>query len=349
MFGLSTLEEAISFASQMAKANLLPAHLKGSPADCLRVVMQAARWQMDPFAVADKTSVINGKMMHEGQLVMAVINARGNMSKKLNYSYVGEGDNRVLTVTGTIRGEDEPRTIELPFSLAKRINKNGQMGLNPDQQAAYIGARLWARKHTPELMMGVYTPDEIDPDEPLNVTPGAAGAPETRPAPPPRATTGAAAVQENAAKKIKAKPKEEKAIDVETTPATEAPAAEKPAEKATPATATKEPVTKMEQNTVATFVCTVGKVVADIVNNEPSVKAELTGEFAGLVYHIKGATQERAGLACVPLPAWKEGNAVRVELLARPNTKGAIFYMVQKVERAEQVDQGAQTAGESTE
>lgn len=196
MFGLSTLEEAINFAGQMAKANLLPAHLKGSPADCLRVVMQAARWQMDPFAVADKTSVINGKLMHESQLVTAVINARGNLAKRLDYKFDGEGDKRVLTVTGTLKGESEPREITLDVALAKRVNKNGQMVINPDQQMCYIGARMWARRHMSELMMGVYTPDEIDPDtapsgEPENVTP----IPD-RPAPVPRAKRGAAAAKE---------------------------------------------------------------------------------------------------------------------------------------------------------
>lgn len=195
MFGLSTLEEAVNFAGQMAKANLLPAHLKGSPADCLRVVMQAARWQMDPFSVADKTSVISGKLMYEGQLVSAVVNARGNLSKRLDYQFEGEGDKRVLTVTGTLKGETEPRTITLDVPMARRINKNGQMSQNPDQQMCYIGARMWARRHTSELMLGVYTPDEVDPEDsnqqPENITPAA-----ERPAPKPRATRGAAGAKE---------------------------------------------------------------------------------------------------------------------------------------------------------
>jgi len=194
MFGLSTLEEAVNFAGQMAKANLLPAHLKGSPADCLRVVMQAARWQMDPFSVADKTSVISGKLMYEGQLVSAVVNARGNLAKRLDYKFDGEGEKRVLTVTGTLKGEAEPREITLDIVMARKINKNGQINQNPDQQMCYIGARMWARRHTSELMLGVYTPDEIDPDQPdqpENVTP----IPD-RPAPKERAKRGVAAAKE---------------------------------------------------------------------------------------------------------------------------------------------------------
>lgn len=195
----STMEQALAFANQMSQARLLPAHLQKSPADCLRVVLQAVRWQMDPFAVADKTSIIQNKLMYEGQLVSAVVNARGNLAKRLDYAYKGEGDARVLTVSGTVRGEAEARIIELPFALAKRINKNGQMQINPDQQAAYIGARIWARRHMPELMLGVYTPDEIDEDDAQNAEPKVASSdspPPDRPAPKARAARGAAAAKE---------------------------------------------------------------------------------------------------------------------------------------------------------
>lgn len=183
----TTLEQALVFSEQMSKAQLLPMHLRGKPADCLRVVMQAARWQMDPFSVADKTSVIKDKLMYEGQLVSAVVNARGNLSKRLNYHFDGTANNRVLTVRGTIKGEDEPRDITLTFQQAVSINQNGQMQKNPEQQMTYIGARLWARRHMPELMLGVYSDDEMpdgDDDEPKNVT--TEGGTAERPAPPAR-------------------------------------------------------------------------------------------------------------------------------------------------------------------
>jgi hypothetical protein len=44
------------------------------------VIQQAVRWQMDPFAVAQECSVIQGKLMHSGKLVAAVVNARGNLA-----------------------------------------------------------------------------------------------------------------------------------------------------------------------------------------------------------------------------------------------------------------------------
>ena len=32
----------------------------------------------------------------------------------------------------------------------------------PDQQLMYHGTRVWARRHMPELMLGVWSPEEFD-------------------------------------------------------------------------------------------------------------------------------------------------------------------------------------------
>lgn len=176
---LTTMSEVADFASQMAKANLLPAHLQNKPADCLRVVLQAAQWRMNPFAVADKTSVISGKLMYEGQLVAAVVNARGNLASRLRYDFTGSGISRELKVVGTIQGEKEPRDITLTYAQAVKINRNGNVAQgNTDQQMVYIGVRIWARRHMPELLLGVYTPDEMD-DAPATIAEDGHGEPIT--------------------------------------------------------------------------------------------------------------------------------------------------------------------------
>lgn len=156
----ANMGEAMRLAEMMAGAKLVPAALQKSAADCLMVVMQAVRWQMDPFAVAQECSVIQGKLMHSGKLTLAVINARGNLRDRLRFEYQGEGDGRAVTVTGLLQGEGEPRTVSVKLRDARTNNKVWQT--QPDQQLAYHGARVWARRHTPELMLGVYSPEEFD-------------------------------------------------------------------------------------------------------------------------------------------------------------------------------------------
>lgn len=331
----TTLQSCIEFSNIMAKGNLVPAHLK-NPADCLRVVMQAARWQLDPFAVADKTSIINGKIMHEGQLVMSVINARGNLSERLSYTYKGEGDARVVTVSGKIKGESEARTIDLTFALAKKINRNGQMGINPDQQASYIGARIWARRHMPELMMGVYTPDEIDPDEPIQVNPPIVTTRDEAPAPAASVTVGAQAD----AKRGRGRPPKVAAPVVDAD-FTEAPPANEPkplVQEAPPAEVAEPARTALKDGEKFSGVCTVTAMKLDTVksagSDHPSVIAELSGAFVGKVYHLGGATIQAGAL--VAGPAWQTNSPVAIKLIgrARKDPKMPCTIFVEAIEIA---------------
>jgi hypothetical protein len=337
-FQIATLAEATEFASQMAKAKLLPAHLQNSPADCLRVVMQASRWQFDPFAVAEKTSVIGGKMMYEGQLVSAVVNSRGNLKKRLAYDFSGEGTSRVLVVRGTLAGEDEERTITLTHSQACKINKNGQMQQNPDQQMCYIGARIWARRHAPELMLGVYTPDEISEDELINVTPGADNQNDNvpaRPAAPERSKKGAAAAKEAAAQVTTPPKAEEKqpVVDVPATPVATPPPAPKAEEKpVTPPAAKSEPAAGAKalpviaQDKAEVFVSVmVRDIVKKEVNGKPnSVVAEIEG-CPTAFYHLGGGDDA----------AWQTSDPVTIKGTGKlVKSQNKLIFLVSEISKA---------------
>lgn len=161
----ATMAEAMQLADMMASARLVPRDLQKSPADCLQVILQATRWRMDPFAVAQECAVIQGKLMYQGKLVAAVINSRGRLIDRLSYDYDGAGDDRTITVSGRLKGEAEPRTVTVQFRDARTANKIWQT--QPDQQLMYHGVRVWARRHAPELMLGVQSPEEFDDPAPL--------------------------------------------------------------------------------------------------------------------------------------------------------------------------------------
>lgn len=166
-----TISEAMQLAQLMSEAKVVPEHLRRSPADCFLVINQARLWRMDPFAVAQGTSFIHGKMMYEGKLVAGVVHSLGNLTGRLNYEYDGTGPNRTVTVSGTLRGETKARTVTVKLSDVKTTN--GMWTKQPDQQLAYSGARVWARRHVPEVLLGVYTPEEFDAPAMRDVTPPA--------------------------------------------------------------------------------------------------------------------------------------------------------------------------------
>lgn len=150
-------------ANLMAKAAVtVPNHLQGKPGDCLAVVMQAARWGMDPFAVAKKTHIVNGNLGYEAQLVNAVVQASGAIIGRFHYEYQGEGQNVSCRVGAIVRGEKEVTWGEW-LSAASVTTKNSPLWkTNPKQQLGYLQVKNWARAYTPGAILGVYSDDELE-------------------------------------------------------------------------------------------------------------------------------------------------------------------------------------------
>lgn len=163
MFGGGNLERAMQVAEAMASAKVsVPNHLRGSSGDCLAIVMQAAQWGMNPFAVAQKTHLVNGALGYEAQLVNAVIQASGAIVGRFHYEYSGEGDQVSCRVGAIIRGENTITWGE--WLLAKHVTtKNSPLWkTNPKQQLGYLQVKNWARQYCPGAILGVYTDDELD-------------------------------------------------------------------------------------------------------------------------------------------------------------------------------------------
>lgn len=178
----SNMHEAMDMAKIMAQAGFLAKELQ-TPGGALFVIEQAMRWNMSPFAVAMETSFIQGKPMFSGKIVAAAVVSSGAVNGRLTYTYTGEGDNRTVTVSGLMRGETEPSTVDVRIREAKTNNRVWQS--QPDQQLAYHSARVWARRHAPWVMLGVWSPEEMDtPAEPVHVQ-NLAAQPAPRQAPPP--------------------------------------------------------------------------------------------------------------------------------------------------------------------
>lgn len=174
------MREAMDLATMMSKGKLVPTALQQSPADCLLVIEQATRWGMSPFAVAQEVSVIQGRLMHSGKIVAAAVHGSGVLQGRLTYTYTGENGALAVIVRGLLRGDAEPSEVTVRLADAKTTNQHWVK--SPQQMLAYHGARVWARRFVPEVMLGVYSPEEFDaPQEPRQVENLAEPKPITRP------------------------------------------------------------------------------------------------------------------------------------------------------------------------
>ncbi|EPM0026590.1 RecT family recombinase [Citrobacter farmeri] len=198
LFDSQYLNAISAFAQMMSQGSAtVPRHLQGNAADCMAVAMQAAQWQMNPFAVAQKTHLINGVLGYEAQLVNAVISRSGVLASRFEYEWYGpwekvigkfnikkgeKGEYRVpgwtmadeegigIIIKARLKGEDQPRELDLLLAQA-RVRNSTLWADDPRQQLAYLAVKRWARLFCPDVILGVYTPDELDEREEKIINP----------------------------------------------------------------------------------------------------------------------------------------------------------------------------------
>ena len=218
------LNAMVRVADLMAGSRqMVPKHLRGNPGGCMAVTMQAMRWNMDPFALAVKTYTVDadGPVAYEGQAIIAALNNSPLLATRLSFTWEGAWERIVgkfkmvesktkkdndgnpkkyivpawdfdkdeeglkVIVSATLVGEKEPRVLELLMKQARTRN-SPLWTEDPKQQLAYLAGRRWGRLHASDVIMGVYTPDELSEinSEKFMGHADVVGAPPPPPAPP---------------------------------------------------------------------------------------------------------------------------------------------------------------------
>ncbi len=161
---LAVMQEVAEFMA--SSGPMVPAHFQNNPQACFAIVYQAARWRMDPFAVAQKAYITQDRnkkdrISYEAQLVKAVIDTNAPLVGVLEITFHDDGQQRYCKVTGMLQGARRPSVLSSP-RLINIWPKNSPLWFNdPDQQLSYYSCRAWARRYCPGVLMGIYTPDEI--------------------------------------------------------------------------------------------------------------------------------------------------------------------------------------------
>lgn len=186
---VTTIKEAQTMALNLEKAGqMLPKDFRGQPGTIFALVLQANRWRMDPVSLAQSAYVVGDKVGYEAKVFSAVVNSMAPLTKRLRYRYEGElmapdevttkagakravpTGSRTCTVSGWLIGEDEPLEYTTP-AIGDIQPKNSTLWTaDPDRQLAYYAVRAWARLYVPEVVLGIYTADELQ-DSMVNVTP----------------------------------------------------------------------------------------------------------------------------------------------------------------------------------
>ncbi len=161
------MAEMMEFAKLMAISGpcVRPA-FRGNPGACLAIALQAFRTGADPFAVANKAYITRSRagdeqIAYEAQYIHAVVNGSGQLLRRLRPAYSGAGPTRKCVISGWIHGEEDQLEYESPTVGAIEVKNSPLWKSDPDQQLFYYSVRAWARRHLPEVILGMYTPEEV--------------------------------------------------------------------------------------------------------------------------------------------------------------------------------------------
>ncbi len=190
MFNDSKMDRMRRTAEIMASGKTtVPAHLRGSVGDCMAIVIQAAQWNMNPFSVAQKTHLVNGVLGYEAQLVNAVIITRAPIVGRPQFvwegdwtKWTGKGDKNAtlaVVVSAQFVGDEQPTALRVSMAQAG-VRNSPNWETDPKQQLAYLAIKRWARLYCPDVLLGVYSADELEAPEPSEAI--------AAPAPDPTAT-----------------------------------------------------------------------------------------------------------------------------------------------------------------
>jgi RecT family len=161
-----TLGELMDFAKLMAIAQRgVPAYLRRNVGDCLSIAIQAKEWGMSPFSVARQSYVVNDQIAYQAQLLHAIVLSRVKFKERPSFSYDGEFLDMRVTVSAWIEGESAPLVYESPLVKDIKVKNSPLWHSDPKQQLSYYGIRAWARRFCPEVLLGVYSDDELPGDD----------------------------------------------------------------------------------------------------------------------------------------------------------------------------------------
>jgi hypothetical protein len=155
--------EIMEFSKLMSLSReAIPKHLRNNPGMCLAVCIQASEWRMSPFAVANKCYVVNDRIGWEAQLVHAVIEQRAPLVGRVRHSFEGEGSKLVCIVTAHVRGEVHPLVHRSPPIENIKPKNSPLWATKPEVQLYYNTVRDFARIYFPDVLLGVYSKDELE-------------------------------------------------------------------------------------------------------------------------------------------------------------------------------------------
>ena len=158
-------ESLKELAQLMAKGGpMIGKAFREKPGACAAIIMQAVRYNMDPFALSLEAYMVNDSIGYSGKMIAGIVQSHPALVGKLRFSYSGDIEKRTrqVTISGMFRGETEPHELTTPMLRDIKPQNSPLWKSDPDQQLGYYGARAWGRRYASDIMAGLISHEEAE-------------------------------------------------------------------------------------------------------------------------------------------------------------------------------------------
>ena len=166
-------ELAQRWANAFATSQLVPAHLRGKPADCLIGLMMAKELGDNPLMVLQNIYIVSGKAGWSANYMIARANRSGVFKGRITWETTGAGKDMTVKAKAALAdtGETVSATVSMQMAMAEGWTKNQKYQTMPEHMLRFRSATMLVRLYCPEVMLGMATADELETDEPQQIAP----------------------------------------------------------------------------------------------------------------------------------------------------------------------------------
>lgn len=172
------LEHMYRVAQFFAASQIIPAHLRNKPSDCLIALHIADRLKEDPLTVMQAIYIVSGKAGWSSSYMVARLNQSGKITGRMTWKAKGSGADLEVTaqVTDKLTGELFDVPVSMQMAMAEGWVSNKKYTSMPEHMLRWRSATMLIRLYYPEIMLGMQSVEEIETEapEPRDVTPKAA-------------------------------------------------------------------------------------------------------------------------------------------------------------------------------
>ncbi len=163
--GYQEFQVAQKMAMALASSTIVPKDYQGSVGNCIIALEMANRLNTSPMMVMQNLYIVNGRPAWSSQYIIAMINASRKYKTELQFDLKGSGDSLECTAWAEDRNGHKVTGPKITMEMAKEegwLTRNGSKWKTmPEVMIRYRAASFFGRLNCPDMIMGIYTTDEV--------------------------------------------------------------------------------------------------------------------------------------------------------------------------------------------